>query len=125
MGNVALQWGPTAALLAASGYFLLLVLVVRRRGLSGATERWFAAYLVLSVVWTVAWALSTQWGWIKPGVADLAYSLSVYTAAYLSPMLAVLTLSLAGYAYAQGQPPPPGEYPYGPDMMNGYGGYDY
>jgi hypothetical protein len=39
--------------------------------------------------------------------------------------LAVLTLSLAGYAFAQGQPPPPGEYPYGPDMMNGYGGYDY
>ncbi len=39
--------------------------------------------------------------------------------------LAVLTLSLAGYAFAQGQPPPPREYPYGPDMMNGYGGYDY
>ncbi len=93
MGNVALQWGPTAALLAASGYFLLLVLVVRRRGLSGATEQWFAAYLVLSVVWTVAWALSTQWGWIKPWVADLAYSLSVYTAAFFSPMLAVLTLN--------------------------------
>jgi hypothetical protein len=39
--------------------------------------------------------------------------------------LAVLSLSLAGMAFAQGQPPPPSEYPYGPDMMNGYGGHDY
>jgi len=39
--------------------------------------------------------------------------------------LAVITLSLVGYAFAQGQPPPPREYPTGPDMMNEYGGYDY
>jgi len=38
--------------------------------------------------------------------------------------IAVLTLSLAGYAFAQGQPPPPREYPYGLDMMNEYGGHD-
>jgi Spy/CpxP family protein refolding chaperone len=40
-------------------------------------------------------------------------------------ILAVLTLSLAGYAYAQGQPPPPSDYHYGPDMMDGYSGHDY
>ena len=39
--------------------------------------------------------------------------------------LAVLSLSLAGMAFAQGQPPPSSEYPYGPDMMDGYGGHDY
>ena len=39
--------------------------------------------------------------------------------------LAVLTLGLAGYALAQGQPPPQVEYPHGPDMMNGYGGHDH
>jgi hypothetical protein len=39
--------------------------------------------------------------------------------------LAVLTLSLAGYAFAQGQPPSSREHPYGFDMMNGYGGYDH
>ena len=37
--------------------------------------------------------------------------------------LVVLTLGLAGYAYAQGQSSPPDEYPYGPDMMDGYGGH--
>ena len=91
MGNLGLQWGPTAALVAASGYLLLLILAVRRRGLSGATERWFAAYLVLSAVWTVAWAFATQWGWIKPWIIDLGDSLAVYGAALLLPMLAVLT----------------------------------
>ena len=39
--------------------------------------------------------------------------------------LFVLTLGLAGYAYAQDQPPQPGDYPYGTDMMNEYGGHDY
>lgn len=38
--------------------------------------------------------------------------------------LVVLTLGLAGYAYAQGQPPLPSDYPYGPEMMNGYDGHD-
>lgn len=37
--------------------------------------------------------------------------------------LVVLTLGLAGYAYAQGQSSPPDEYPYGPDMMDGYSGH--
>lgn len=37
--------------------------------------------------------------------------------------LVVLTLGLAGFAYAQGQPPQGREYPYGPDMMGGFGGY--
>ncbi len=92
MGNVIIQWVPTAALMAASGYILLLVLVLRKRGLPGATERWFAAYLVLSAVWTVAWALATQWGWIRPWVVDWGDSLAVYTAALLLPMLAVVTL---------------------------------
>jgi hypothetical protein len=39
--------------------------------------------------------------------------------------LTVITLSLVGYAFAQGQPPPPREYPTGSDMMNEFGGYDY
>lgn len=39
--------------------------------------------------------------------------------------LVVLTLSLAGFAYAQGQPPQGREYPYGSDMMDGYDGHDY
>jgi hypothetical protein len=37
----------------------------------------------------------------------------------------VLTLSLAGFAYAQGQPPHGREYPFGSDMMNGYDEHDY
>jgi signal transduction histidine kinase len=92
MGNIGLQWGPIAALVAASGYLLLLVLVARKRGLAAATERWFAAYLVLSAVWTVAWALANQWGWIKPWVVDLGDSIAIYGTALLAPMLAVLTL---------------------------------
>ena len=39
--------------------------------------------------------------------------------------LTVITLSLVGYAFAQGQPPPPRQYPTGSDMMNEFGGYDY
>jgi hypothetical protein len=37
----------------------------------------------------------------------------------------VLTLGLAGFAYAQGQPPQGQDYPYGSEMMNGYDGHDY
>ena len=37
--------------------------------------------------------------------------------------LLILTLGLAGYAFAQGQPPWVGDYPFGPEMMNGYGNY--
>jgi hypothetical protein len=39
--------------------------------------------------------------------------------------LVILTLSLAGYVSAQGQPPPAGDYPYGTDMMGGYGVHGY
>lgn len=39
--------------------------------------------------------------------------------------LTVLSLGLVGYAFAQGQPPPPREYPAGQDMMNEFSGYDY
>jgi hypothetical protein len=39
--------------------------------------------------------------------------------------LVVLTLGLAGFAYAQGQPSPDRDYPYGTDMMNGFDGHDY
>lgn len=37
--------------------------------------------------------------------------------------LVVLTLGLAGYVSAQGQPPQPGDYPLGPEMMNGFSNY--
>lgn len=92
MGDVGLQWGPVAALVAAVGYVLSLVLVIRKRGLGGATERWFAAYLVLSVVWTVAWAFATQWHWVEPWVVDVGQSVAVYAAALMLPTLAVSTL---------------------------------
>ena len=92
MGDVALQWGPVAALVAAGGYVLSLVLVIRKRGLGGATERWFATYLVLSVVWTVAWAFATQWNWVEPWVVDLGQSVAVYAAALMLPTLAISTL---------------------------------
>jgi signal transduction histidine kinase len=92
MGDLAVQWGPTAALLAASGYLLLLVLALQRRGLQGAAERWFAAYLVLSIAWTVAWAFANQWGWIQSWAVDLGDRLAVYAAALLIPTLAILTL---------------------------------
>lgn len=39
--------------------------------------------------------------------------------------LVVLTLGLAGFAYAQGQPPQARDYPVGSDMMTGYGDHDY
>lgn len=39
--------------------------------------------------------------------------------------LLILTLGLSGYAFAQGQLPPPSDYTNGTDMMNGYEGYDY
>ncbi len=92
MGDLSIQWGPTAALVAASGYFLLLALAVRKRGLPGAAERWFAGYLVLSAFWTVAWALANLWRWIQPRATDLGDSIAIYTAALLPPTLAVLTL---------------------------------
>jgi hypothetical protein len=92
MGDLSIQWGPTAALIAASGYFLLLALAVRKRGLPGAAERWFAGYLVLSALWTVAWALANLWRWIQPRAIDVGDSIAVYTAALLPPTLAVLTL---------------------------------
>jgi signal transduction histidine kinase len=92
MENFATQWGPPAALGAASGYLLLLVLVARKRGLPGAAERWFAGYLILSAVWTVAWALANLWSGLSPAVVDLGSSLAVYTGALLTPTLAVLTL---------------------------------
>lgn len=37
--------------------------------------------------------------------------------------IAVLTLGTAGFAYAQGQTPPPPEYPNGPGMMEDHYGY--
>jgi signal transduction histidine kinase len=92
MVNFAIQLAPTAALAAALGYLLLLVLTARMRGLPGATERWFAAYLILSALWTVAWALGTVWHWIHPWFIELGDSLTVAIAVLLSPMLAVLTL---------------------------------
>ena len=92
MGDLGLQWGPVSALVAAVGYVLSLVLVIRKRGLEGATERWFAAYLVLSVVWTVAWAFATQWHWVQPWVVDVGQRVAVYTAALMLPALAVSTL---------------------------------
>ena len=39
--------------------------------------------------------------------------------------IAVLTLGLAGFAYAQDQTPPAPEYPYGPGMMGDYAGHGY
>lgn len=39
--------------------------------------------------------------------------------------LVVLTLGLTGFAFAQGQPPVQGDYPYGAEMMGGYHGYGY
>lgn len=39
--------------------------------------------------------------------------------------IAVLTLGVAGFAYAQGQTPPAPEYPYGPGMMGDYAGHGY
>jgi signal transduction histidine kinase len=92
MEDIALQWGPTAALTATCGYFLLLILMIRMRGFTGSAERWFAAYLIVSAVWTVAWALASLWGWIRPSIVDLGDSFMVYTAAMLPPMVAILTL---------------------------------
>lgn len=92
MENLALQWGPTAALAAVLGYILLLVLTIRMRGLPGVAERWFAGYLILSAVWTLAWALTNLWGWVQAWVVDWGTSVTVYTAALLPPALAVLTL---------------------------------
>ena len=90
MENLALQWAPTAALAAVGGYILLLVLTIRMRGLPGVEERWFAGYLILSALWTVAWALANVWGWIQPWIIDLAASATVYLAAMLPVVLAVL-----------------------------------
>jgi signal transduction histidine kinase len=92
MDNLSVQWAPTAALAAMGGYFLLLVLTIRKRGLPGVAERWFVGYLILSAVWTLAWALANVWGWIRPEVVDMGASAAVYTAALLPVALAVLTL---------------------------------
>jgi len=92
MEDFASQWGPPAALGTALGYVLLLVLVARRRGLPGASERWFAGYLILSAIWTVAWALANLWSGLSLSVVDLGSGMTVYAAALLTPTLAVLTL---------------------------------
>jgi signal transduction histidine kinase len=92
MEDLSLQWAPIAALVAVSGYVLLLVLTVRTRGLPGVAERWFAGYLVLSAVWTAAWALANVWSGIQPQVVDVGATTAVYTAALLPVALAVLTL---------------------------------
>lgn len=92
MGDIPLQWGPLAALVTAGGYILLLGITARKRGLSGAVDRWFAGYLLLSAGWTVAWALANLWRWIQSWVVDLGDSIATYTAALLPPALAVLTL---------------------------------
>jgi signal transduction histidine kinase len=55
-------------------------------------ERWFAGYLILSALWTLAWALANLWEWVQGWVVDLGTSATVYTAALLPPALAVLTL---------------------------------
>jgi len=91
MENLALQWGPTGALAIAGGYLALTVLTIRRRGLSGAVERWFTGYLILSAVWTVAWALANIWGWIQPWVVDQGATWTIYMAALLPVGLALLT----------------------------------
>ena len=90
--DFALQWGPTAALVAAGGYILLLVLLIRVRGLPGSTERWFAAYLIFSALWTVAWALANLWRWIRPEAIEAGTITVVYIGATLPPAVAVLTL---------------------------------
>jgi signal transduction histidine kinase len=92
MGSLSLQWEPTAAIVAASGYFLLVILTAHKRGLPRAVDRWFAAYLILSAIWTVAWALANVWHWVQPWVVDLGASLTIYSATLLPPALAILTL---------------------------------
>jgi signal transduction histidine kinase len=87
-----MQWGPIAALTAASGYFLLLGLVIRKRGLASPAERWFAGYLIISALWTVAWTFANLWQGLQVWVVDLGGSVSIYTAALLPPVLAVLSL---------------------------------
>jgi signal transduction histidine kinase len=101
MDNFALQLAPTAALAATSAYFLLLVLTVRTRGLLRVTERWFAGYLVLSAVWTVAWALANLWKWIQQWVVDATGTVAIYTAALLPVVLAVLTMHFLPRRYAK------------------------
>lgn len=92
MGDFALQWGPIAAVVTAIGYLLLLALVARKRGLSTAAERWFAGYMALSTVWTMAWAFAYLWQGIPSQVVSWGDSMAVYAAALLPPTLAVLTL---------------------------------
>jgi signal transduction histidine kinase len=87
-----LQIAPTIALIAAGGYLVLLAVVARKRGLTGAAERWFAGYLLLSALWTVAWALANLWKGLSPATVDWGHRMIVYTAALLTPALAVLTL---------------------------------
>jgi len=87
-----LQVAPAIALIAAGGYLVLLAVVARKRGLPGAAERWFAGYLLLSALWTVAWALANLWKGLSPATVDWGHRMIVYTAALLTPALAVLTL---------------------------------
>jgi len=91
MDAFPLQLTPTLALMAASGYLLLLVLKVRMQGLQRAVDRWLAGYLVLSAVWTVVWTLAHVWRGIGQGVVDAAGTVTVYTAALLPVVLGVLT----------------------------------
>jgi len=92
MESLALQWAPTAAFAAATGYFVLIVVLLRTRGLPGLVERWFAGYMVLSAAWTVAWSVANLWGWVQAQVVDTGESIAVYTGALLPALLAVLTL---------------------------------
>jgi signal transduction histidine kinase len=91
IGDLALQVAPTIALIAAGGYIVLLALLARKRGLPGAAERWFAGYLLLSALWTVAWALANLWKGLSPATVDWGHRMIVYAAALLTPALAVLT----------------------------------
>lgn len=92
MDNLPIQIAPTAALAVAAGYFVLMALSIRIRGLPGLVERWFAGYLALSAVWTVAWSVANLWGWVEPWVVEIGNSIAIYAEALLPAVLLVLTL---------------------------------
>ncbi|MGD9101548.1 MAG: hypothetical protein PVF45_13785, partial [Anaerolineae bacterium] len=71
MENLPIQLAPAAALAAALGYFVLLALSIRIRGLPGLVERWFAGYLILSAAWTIAWTFAHQLRWVEPWVNEI------------------------------------------------------